>query len=195
MKALLVDDHAVVRSGLARVLRAGGWQEVGEAANEAEGLEKARGSVWNLVVIDAMLGAEDGLELAGRLRSLYPRLPLMVLSMSSEPGLVRRALGLGVRAFVVKDAQTEEVVAATLAARSGSLYLDSRVATAFLSGAKGQDRKARILEAVRRGLGNQEIASLLNLSVSSVNSELRRLFYAHGVKDRQGLVRVLQLTL
>lgn len=192
---MLVDDHAVVRAGLARVLLAGGWQEVGEAATGAEALVEVERRRWDLVVLDIQLGEEDGLELAGQLRSLFPRLPLMVLSMSGEPGLVRRALGVGVRAFVVKDAQPEEVVAATLAARFGSLHLDSRVAQAFLSGAESEDRRARILEAVRRGLSNQEIADQLNLSVSSVKSELRALFYAHGVKDRQGLARLLHLTL
>lgn len=192
---LLVDDHAVVRSGLARVLLAGGWQLVGEAANGAEAIYEVERGQWDLLVLDALLGEEDGVELAGRLRSRYPRLPLMMLSMSSEPGLVRRAVGLGVRAFVVKDAQPEEVVAATLAARYGSFYLDARVTSAFLSGADSQQRQAQILEALGCGLSNQEIAAQLNLSVSSVKSELRTLIYQHGVKDRNGLFALLHLTL
>ncbi|MBX3170597.1 MAG: response regulator transcription factor [Candidatus Eremiobacteraeota bacterium] len=83
MRVLLVDDHAVVRSGLARVLRAGGWQMVAEAGSSQEALAQADAQEWDLVVIDALLGQEDGLKLARRLRSLFPRLPLMILSMHS----------------------------------------------------------------------------------------------------------------
>lgn len=195
MKVLLVDDHAVVRSGLARVLRSGGWRLVGEAGSVAEALELARADAWDLVVLDVALGGEDGLALAARLRSLFPRLPLMMLSMHSEGGLVRKALALGVRSFVVKDASPEEVVAATLAARSGALYLDARVARTFLSGAEAENRQQRILAAIRQGLANQEIAESLNISVSSVKSELRALFEKYGVKDRHDLSKVLNLTL
>ena len=195
MRLLLVEDHALVRSALARVLRAGGWEFVGEAASVAEGLREAMGSPWDLVVIDAMLGEESGLELAVQLHGLLPRLPLMMLSMHSQPGLVREALQAGVRTFVVKEAAPEEVVAATMVARTGSMYLDARLASAYLGGASCQERSGLILEAVRQGLGNQEIAARLNLSVSSVKAELRALFHQHGVKDRHGLARVLHLTL
>lgn len=195
MRVLLVDDHAVVRSGLARVLRAGGWDVVGEAGCSQQALGLAGSQDWDLVVLDAMLGEEDGVELARRLRSLFPRLPLMMLSMHSDPRLVRRAVQVGVQAFVVKDAAPEEVVAATLVARFRSLYLDPRVASAFLAGGAVEDRREAILDGLRRGLGNQEIAELTCLSPSSVKAELRALFAIYGVKDRNGLVRVLTLAL
>lgn len=191
MRVLLVDDHAVVRSGLARILLAGGWHEVGEAADEAGALELLAGGGWDLVVIDAGLGEDDGLELAARLRGL----PVMVLSMHSQPGLVRAAVKAGVNAFVVKDAAPEEVVAATLAARHGGFYLDSRVAPAFLRGEAGQDRKYTVLSCLQAGLSNQEIADRIHLSVSSVKAEVRALFEEHGVKDRLALIKRLNLSL
>ena len=195
MKLLLVEDHALVRSGLARVLRGGGWRVVGEAGCGREALALVGAEDWDLVVVDARLGEEDGVELAGRLRVLFPRLPVMILSMHSQSVLVRRALGLGVRAFVVKDALPEEVVAATLVARSGALYLDARVASAFLGGGEVEERRQLILAAVRQGLGSQEIAGQVNLSVSAVKAELRALFQQYQVKDRHELSKVLNLTL
>ncbi len=190
MKLLLVDDHALVRSALARVLRSH-WQ-VGEAGCVSEALELVNREPWDLAVIDAMLGEEEGVELARRLSG---RLPLMMLSMRSQPGLVRRAVHLGVRAFVVKEALPEEVLAATLAVRFGSFYLDGRVAPAFLQGGMVEDRQSAILDGVRRGLSNQEIAAQVHLSLSSVKAELRSLFQRHGVKDRNGLLMVLNFTL
>jgi len=195
MRVLLVDDHAVVRSGLARILQAAGWQEVGEAADAARTLKLAAAESWDLVVIDAMLGQEDGLELAARLRRLYPRLPLMIFSMHSQPGLVRAAVKAGVQAFVAKDAQPEEVVAATLAARHRCFYLDSRVAPAFLRGEAGEERRVTILSCLQAGLSNREIAERTHLSVSSVKAELRALFQKHGVQDRLGLLKRLNLPL
>ncbi|MBS2040597.1 response regulator transcription factor [bacterium] len=194
MRLLLVEDHALVRSGLARLLRCH-WPEVGEAGCIQEALEQAAASLWDLVVIDAHLGQEDGLELASRLRALYPRLALMVLSMNTDPARVRMALKLGVRAFVSKDAQAEELVAATLVARRGCLYLDSRVAPAFLKGPEVENREGDILQALLLGLSNQEISNRMSLSVSSVKSEIRALFSRYGVKDRNALLRVLQLKL
>lgn len=194
MRILLVDDHAVVRSGLSRVLQAGGWQVVGETSCGQEALEACREG-WDLVVIDAQLGQEDGVELARRLRSLFPRLPLMMLSMHSQPSLVRRAVQAGVRAFVLKDALPEELVAATLVARSRGFYLDRRVASEFLSGGEVEDRQAAVLEGVRQGLTNQEIAERTHLSPSSVKAELRGLFERYGVKDRQALIIQLSLTI
>ena len=192
MKILLVDDHPVVRSGLARVLRPY-WEKIGEAGDLREALQLAAAEAWDLVVVDAMLGEADGLELAGKLRQLYPGLHLMILSMHSDPGLVRRAVRLGVRAFVVKDAQPEEVVAATLAARFGCLYMDRRVAPSFLQGGAMENRQDAILDGLRRGLSNQEIAESVHLSLSSVKMELRSLFTCYGVKDRNGLLKILNL--
>lgn len=190
-----MDDHAVVRSGLARVLLGGGWQVVGEAGCSREALLEVERGQWELVVLDAQLGEEDGVELARRLRSLFPRLPLMMLSMHSDPSLVRRALQAGVQAFLIKDALPEEVVAATLVARYRCLYLDSRVAPAFLAGGESEDRQAVVLEWVRQGLSNQEIAERTHLSLSSIKAEMRGLFHRYGVKDRNELLKVLNLAI
>lgn len=195
MKLLLVDDHAVVRSGLARLLRAGGWQLIAEASNASEALAQARAGDWDLVVIDLLLGAEDGLELVQRLRQLYPRLALMILSMHSHPRAVRQAVRLGVQAFVMKDASPQEVVAATLAARHRCFYLDARVAPGFLRGDDLKNQHSALLEGLRQGLSNQQLAESTHLSLSSVKAELRALFQEYGVKDRHGLAKVLNLKL
>lgn len=190
MKLLLVDDHAVVRSALARVLSER-W-EVAEAGSISEALRQAAAQTWDLVVIDAELGGQDGLELARRFQGSSR---FMVLSMHSDPSLVRRAISVGARAFVVKEALAEEVLAATLVARYGGLYLDRRVASAFLNGAVVENRRTTILEALQQGMDNQAIAARVNLSLSSVKAELRALFREYGVKDRNELLKVLNLTL
>ncbi|MBX3170598.1 MAG: response regulator transcription factor [Candidatus Eremiobacteraeota bacterium] len=108
---------------------------------------------------------------------------------------MRKAVQVGVQAFVVKDATSEEVVAATLVARYRCLYLDSRVAPVFLRGGERDNRQSVVLECLRQGLSNQEIAERTNLSNSSVKAEMRALFHQYGVKDRNSLVKVLNLTL
>lgn len=196
-KLLLVDDHAAVRAGLRMMLESGGWQCVDEACNGEQALAKLQHGDYSVLVLDAMLHDEDGIELAARIRRKLPDLPILILSMHSDPAMVRAAIRAGVNGYVLKQASAPEVLAAVQAVRFGAFHLDARIAPAVLAELRQRTpaqadavhlRKKTILAALQKGQNNQEIADQLNLSLSSVKAHLRDLFAEYGVKDRMGLI-------
>jgi DNA-binding NarL/FixJ family response regulator len=200
-KLLLVDDHAAVRAGLRMMLESGGWLQVDEACDGEQALAKLQRGGYALLVLDAMLQEENGIELASRIRRKLPELPILILTMHSEPALVRAAIRAGVNGYVLKHASAEEVLAAVQSVRFGAFHLDGRIAPAVLADLRERNpaqadsvhlRKKSILAALHKGQNNQEIADLLNLSLSSVKAHLRDLFAEYGVKDRMGLILATQ---
>jgi DNA-binding NarL/FixJ family response regulator len=192
---LLVDDHAVVRSGLRLILESGGWETVHEAATGPQAIAVLQAQPCKFVIVDARLEGEDGVELVAQIRIQSPKLPILVLSMYSEPARVRSAIRAGANGYLLKDASGDEVLAAVQCLRNGGLYLDRRVASSFLSGLWGlgpsdtlAQRNRIILEAIQSGHSNQQIADQLNLSLSSVKALLHDLYLDHGVKDRMSLL-------
>ena len=100
-RVLIVDDHAVVRDGIKRLLehRAGGI-EFGDAENAAAALKLATEQAWDLAILDISLGSRGGLDVLGELRQLCPRMPVAVLTMHSEEQYARRAFKAGASGYI-----------------------------------------------------------------------------------------------
>ena len=123
MNILIVDDHAIVRAGLRRLLRGLFEGEVLEAATGREALALARARSLDLVLLDMNLPELGGLELLSRLATVAPSLPVLVLSMHAEPLYVTRAMDAGARGYVSKNIAPDELVTAIKQVASGGRYM------------------------------------------------------------------------
>src|SRR5258706_15566630 len=112
IRILVVDDHAVVRTGVRRLLADRPELEIAEAASGEEALEKVRITSFQLLILDLNLPGLGGLELLRRLVRSVPRLPILVFSLHTEAIYAIRAMEAGARGFVSKNAKAEELLAA-----------------------------------------------------------------------------------
>lgn len=169
MKILVADDHAIVRSGLRRILEhefAGAV--VGEAATREELLAKARTERWDVVILDVALGAENGLDALPLLKEASPDLPVIVLSMYGERQFVVRALAEGASAYLTKEqAADEELFRAVRAVCAGRRYLGEKLAEQ-LADHLARDRGDRPHE----GLSARELEVFLLLAAAKTVSEI-----------------------
>jgi len=173
MNILIVDDHAIVRAGLRRLLRGLFDGEVLEAATGREALALARGSTLDLVLLDMNLPELGGLELLSRLATVVPNIPVLVLSMHSDDNYVRNALDAGARGYLLKNAIDVDLVGAIKTVAEGRRYMGSGLK---YPSAEIDDelerltaREKQVLQLIAQGKSNKEIAALLDLSVNTVS--------------------------
>ncbi|MFN2239403.1 MAG: response regulator transcription factor [Thermoanaerobaculia bacterium] len=109
IRILIVDDHDIVREGLRQIVSETDDISVGgEARTGAEALDKLREGGWDLVILDLNLPDRPGLDVLGQIRALYPRLPVLVLSMHREASYASRALHAGAAGYISKDGTAEQ---------------------------------------------------------------------------------------
>jgi two-component system, NarL family, response regulator NreC len=191
IRALLVDDHQIVRSGVRRVLEATGrFDVVGEAAGVQEALERARLLRPDVVVLDLTLRDESGLDAIAELREVGAR--VVILSMQDEPAYARKAFELGAQGYVVKDAADEELAAAVDAVLGDRIYVHPALAARLVLGEPEDDlteRERQILRLIALGYTNQEIAGQLYLSVRTIEAHRRHILDKLRLSTRAELVR------
>src|SRR5438034_7797174 len=124
IKIVLVDDHAVVRSGL-RLLLDGqeDIEVVGEAGNAKDAIFRARALKPDVILLDVVMPGESGIEVLPKLLKESPDTKVLVLSMQDDPSYVREAFGAGARGYVLKEAADEEVVSAIREIAQGGRYV------------------------------------------------------------------------
>jgi DNA-binding NarL/FixJ family response regulator len=198
MNILIVDDHAIVRAGLRRLLRGLFDGEVLEAATGREALVLARGRPLDLVLLDMNLPELGGLELLSRLATVAPDLPVLVLSMHAEPLYVTRAMDAGARGYVSKNVAPEELVNAIKQVASGGRYVEGELAQALvLNPAPAIDsleqltpRDLEIVRLLARGRSLSEIADALGLAYKTIANTCTQIKAKLGVNRTADLVRV-----
>ncbi|MDX6564967.1 MAG: hypothetical protein QOE10_629, partial [Gaiellales bacterium] len=172
IRALLVDDHQIVRSGVRHVLEASGTIDVvGEASGVREALDRARALRPDVVVLDLTLRDGSGLDVIADLRELGAR--VVILSMQDEPVYARKAFELGAQGYVVKDAADEELVAAIDIVLADRIYVHPALAARLVMREPEDDltdREREILRLIALGYTNQEIAGQLFLSVRTIEA-------------------------
>jgi two-component system invasion response regulator UvrY len=186
IRALIADDHAVVRQGLKQIL--GDTPEMvvaGEATNGQEVLDKVRAETWDVVVLDISMPDRSGLDVLKQLRSERPKLPVLVLSMHSEDQYAVRVLKAGASGYLTKDSAPDELVKAIRKVVSGGTYVSSFLAEklAFEIGTDSSrlphetlsDREFQVLRLIAAGKSVTEIAAELYLSVKTVSTYRARM--------------------
>ena len=193
---LLVDDHVMIRRGLAaRLASSGRFSIAGEAASleEARRLLAGPDTAPDLIILDIELGDENGLELIGGIPERGSRKPaVLVYSVFEDPFRIQSALHLGTRGYVSKSAGEPELLAAIDAVLAGLTWLDPRLE---LKSAAAPDiyalftrRECEILELVQKRYDNVRIAKTLDLKLRTVENYLSRIYDKTGAGSRNDLI-------
>jgi DNA-binding NarL/FixJ family response regulator len=202
VKVLLADDHTLVRKGIRAVLASlPGIEIVAEAADGREALALIEQHHPDLAVLDITMPGLNGLEVAVRVPKVSPRTKVLILSMHAGEAYVAQALRAGVAGYLLKDAADDELPMAIKTISRGDVYLSPRISTQVVeryihSASAAPDplaglttRQREILQLVAEGKSSKEIASLLDLSVKTVESHRGQIMERLGVHDLTGLVR------
>jgi len=141
IKILIVDDHAIVRRGLAQLINHEADLEVcGDAENAGQALDVINNSDINFVILDISLEGMSGLQLCERLKQEHCRLPVLVLSMHNDLYYAKRAFQAGVNGYIVKNDAAENIITAIRRILAGKIYISEKmVAEMMLSGASEMD--------------------------------------------------------
>ena len=199
-KVFLVDDHPILRQGLALFIdREPDLMVCGQADDAASALQAIREATPDFVVLDISLDGPDGLELLKTLRVRYPNLPVLVLSMHDESAYAERALRAGANGYIMKQEATERVLTAIRQILSGDVYLSDRLTKRmlqqFVNGsisprdplAKLSDRELEVYRLIGAGHGTRQIADELHVSTKTVES-----YQAH-IKEKLALRNAREL--
>ena len=189
-RVLLVDDHQLVRAGLAALLAAADDLEVvGEAANGEEALDIAARTTPDVVLMDLSMPVVDGVAATRALLAAQPTVKVLVLTSFSDRQRVTDALAAGAIGYLLKDSAPKDLVAGVRAAAAGHVPLDPRIAGSLLPSASTpsqvlSERERQVLVLVAQGLANKQIARSLGISEHTVKVHVGNVFRAIGVNDR-----------
>jgi len=198
MKILVVDDHAVVREGVRRLLAAMGGTEIEEAGTAEEAAVLARRSAPDVIVLDINLAGTNGLDLLRALKADAPAARIVMFTMHAEPSYAMRALKAGAAGYVSKSAGADELVIAVKRAISGDRYLDRAMASDLVfTAASPEDplqrlsgREAQVLTLLGQGESLAEIAAGLGIAYKTVANCCARLKEKLGVERTADLIRL-----
>jgi two-component system invasion response regulator UvrY len=198
VKVLLVDDHAIVRSGLRRLLAALPGVLITEAATGREALAMARAERPALIVLDLNLPGLGGLELLRRVLAEHPEARVVVLSMHAEALYATRALEAGAAGYLSKNASPEEVLEAVRRVANGGRYIEAEIAQALaLQAAEAgntmallTERDIEIMRLLGDGHGLSEIADALGVSYKTVANTCTQIKAKLGVARTADLIRL-----
>jgi two-component system, NarL family, response regulator NreC len=200
IRVLLVDDHAVVRSGLRLLIDAEDDMEtVGEAGTVRDAIFEARSAKPDLILMDVVMPGESGLEGVPKLLHEHPDVKVLVLSMQDDPRYLREAFAVGASGYVLKEAADTEVVTAIREVAAGGRYvhpeLGARMIAAEAEAARQaeedplSDREREVLRLLALGFTNQEIAKKLFISVRTAETHRAHVMQKLRLGSRAELVR------
>jgi DNA-binding NarL/FixJ family response regulator len=210
----IVDDHELARDGLRDMLADEiDLEVVGEAANGREALLLCSRLRPDLMLMDVRMPEMDGLAATREIKQRYPGISVLMVTMHENPDYLLEALKAGAAGYVLKDAPQEDVVAAVRKVRNGESPLDPKLAARLLRrlAAEGKERgqtrgrsgtyavqaltprELEVLELMRLGLTNGQIAKALVISLGTAKNHVEHIIAKLGVSDRtQAVVRALE---
>ena len=199
VRVLIVDDHAVVRSGLRLLLEAeDGLEPVGEAGNARAAVFQARVLKPDVILLDLVMPDQTGLDALPQLRHENPDAKVLVLSMQDEPRYVREAFAAGASGYVLKEAADTEVVGAIREVASGNDYVHPTVGARLVAAETAEARRAEqdplserereVLRLLALGHTNQEIAKMLYISVRTAETHRAHIMQKLRLQTRADLV-------
>src|SRR3954468_11424347 len=143
VRVLIVDDHAVVRTGLRLLLeQAEGVEPVAEAASGREAVFEARSAQPDVILLDMVMPGGNGLEAIPQLLHERPEAKILILSMQDDPRYVREAFGAGASGYVLKEAADTEVVAAVLEVARGGRYVHPELGARLIAADAAEAKRA-----------------------------------------------------
>jgi NarL family two-component system response regulator LiaR len=192
IRILIADDHSVVRQGLRMFLALDGELEVvGEAANGAEAVERARALRPDVVLMDLLMPVMDGIAATTAIRGELPDTEVVALTSVLEDASVVGAVRAGAIGYLLKDTQGDELCRAIKAAAAGQVQLAPQAAARLMREVRAPDspealtdRETEVLLLVARGKANKEIAAALGIGEQTVKSHVSSILAKLGVQSR-----------
>jgi DNA-binding NarL/FixJ family response regulator len=201
-RILIADDHAIVRSGLKRVLDAKPDMEVvAEAENGADAVEKALEEDVHLAILDVSMPRMTGIQAAAELHKRNPELKTLMLSMHDSEQFLFEALKAGASGYVLKSGADEDIVDAVRTAMRGGSYLYPSAVTTLVRdnvdrGGRGEEqfdvltpRELEVLKLIAEANTSKEIAEKLFISIKTVDRHRQNILDKLGMRDRVELTR------
>jgi len=200
---VVVDDHPVVREGLARVIdQADDLTVCAQAESVQQALELIESARPDLAIVDITLGGQSGIELIKDLKVRHPHLPVLVHSMHDEQVYAQRSLRAGARGYLMKHEATPKLLHAIRQVLAGEIYLSETMSRLILHRLADphtvqglspveclSDRELEVFEGLGRGRKTKEIADDLHLSIKTVQTYCDHLKTKLRLKDATSLVR------
>ena len=200
MRVLIVDDHAILRSGLKELLAdAFPGAAFGEASNAPQALEQLKKKEWDVALLDITLPGKNGLDLLKELKVARPKLPVLVLSAHPEDQFAVRALKAGAGGYMNKESAPEELVKAVRKIMAGGRYVSPALAEKLaLTVGKDStrtphetlsDREYEVMCRIASGKTVTEIAGELSLSAKTISTYRARILEKLAVKNSAEIMR------
>ena len=200
-QVLIVDDHPVVRDGLTTIINHERDLNVcGEADDAHEALKAVTALKPDVVVVDISLKSSDGIELTKSIKARHPKLSVIVLSVHDESVYAERALLAGAKAYLMKDAVSENIVKAIRTVLSGEIYVSNTISKKFLHKIAGDkagttktpienlsDREFKVFLLIGEGCKASQIAKQLHLSTKTIET------YRSRIKEKLNLPNAAEL--
>jgi DNA-binding NarL/FixJ family response regulator len=195
IRVLVVDDHAVLRTGITALLeRESDIAVVGQAANADQAVIRARALQPDVILLDVVMPRKSGFEVLPELRDVAPDARVIMLSMQTSPSAIRKALNAGASGFVGKHASDLDLMAAIRRVADGSRYVDPELAgdlvvpdTAACTEALSE-RERDVMFMLALGYTNQEVAEQLYISIRTVDTHRAHLMRKLNLRTRAELV-------
>lgn len=203
VRILIADDHPLIRSGLRNLLeREGEFQVVGEAANGYEAIELATALKPEIAMLDVSMPRLNGIDAAQHISERMPRTRILLVSMHSDEAYILRALKSGARGYLLKASPEPDVLRAIRAVAAGNAYFSPEVTKLLVEDYVRQlqqrgisdsydllsIREKEILQLLVTGKSNREIADLLHISVSTVETHRTNIFNKLSVHNLPELI-------
>jgi len=187
---LVVDDHPLVRSGLAGLLGATEDMHVSEATGGVMAIASARELRPDVILMDLSMPDMDGVQATRRILEEQPGTSVVVLTSFADQARVAEALAAGAVGYLLKDCEPRDVLAAVRSAALGHAPIDPRVARALLPSASAHptkslsDREVEVLQLLTQGMANKQIGRALGITERTVKVHVGNVFRRIGVTDR-----------
>jgi DNA-binding NarL/FixJ family response regulator len=200
LRVLVVDDHAVVRSGLRKVLEVEADLEVvGEAGDARHAVFETRAKQPDVILMDVVMPGKSGVEVIPEVLKDAPKAKVLVLSMQDDPSYVREAFAAGASGYVLKEAADAEVVTAIREVAAGGRYVHPSLGARLVAAEAEERRRAEedplserereVLRLLALGHTNQEIAKMLYISVRTAETHRAHIMQKLRLQSRAELVR------
>ena len=202
IRVLIADDHAIVRTGLRALLDSEPTMKlVGEATGGYEAIELAGKSNADILVLDISMPDLDGISVTKKIKSQFPGLPILILTVHEDEALLREAIKVGAAGYILKRAAETELISAIRAIIGGVLYVDPSMVRVLLSDETKPKatlpesveplthREKEILKLIVQGYTNRQTAEELNISTRTVEGHRANLVAKLGLRSRVELVR------
>jgi two-component system NarL family response regulator len=188
IRVIIVDDHPVFRDGLKAVLStAPDIEVVGEAADGREGITAFKEHAPDLVLMDLRMPRMEGTDAIAAILRLKPAARIIVLTTFDGDEHIHRALELGAKGYLLKDATRDDIVSAVRQVHAGKRHIPADVATKLAKRPIGRDltdREIQVLEGIASGLSNKEIGDELRIAETTVKSHVNGILAKLEAKDR-----------